>query len=97
MEDTDGNIHVALVASKTRVAPIKRFSIPRLELCGAFLLTKLLIHVGNALQILIENVTTWMDSTIVINWPEALAGSRPMLVIGYHSSSVTLHPRVGTT
>ena len=29
MEDTDGNVHVALVASKTRVAPIKRLTIPK--------------------------------------------------------------------
>lgn len=65
MEDSTGDVHVALVASKTQVAPIKCLSIPRLELCGAFLLTKLL---RDTLQIPIEDVTAWTDSTIVINW-----------------------------
>ena len=33
--DVDGNVHVALVLAKTKLAPLKRLTIPRLELCGA--------------------------------------------------------------
>ena len=68
MVDSDGKVHVSLVASKTKVAPIKRLSVPRLELCGAHLLTKLLEHIRLILKIPIEDVHAWTDSTIVVNW-----------------------------
>ena len=42
---------LALVTSKTKVAPLTPMTIPRLELCGAVLLTKLLTSVKNALDI----------------------------------------------
>lgn len=45
----DGRIEVNLVASKTRVAPLKKQSIPRLELLGATILVRLAKAVQNAL------------------------------------------------
>ena len=40
--DCDGNIQVNLEWSKTKVAPIKKWTVPCLELCGAYLLADLL-------------------------------------------------------
>ena len=68
MTDSDGEVHVSLVASKTKVAPIKRLTIPCLELCGAHLLTKLLEHIRSTLEIPVEDTYAWTDSIIVINW-----------------------------
>ena len=66
--DSQGCVHVSLVISKTRVAPIKRLSIPRLELCGAHLLADLLRHTRKVFNLSTSQLFAWTDSTIVLNW-----------------------------
>ena len=68
LTDPAGNVHTEIVVAKTKVSPIKRLSIPRLELCGAQLLTKLLCHGKRILNIPVTSVFAWTDSTIVLTW-----------------------------
>ena len=48
MVDISDEVHIVLVISKCKVAPIKKLTIPRLELCRAHLLSQLLHHVKEA-------------------------------------------------
>ena len=66
--DDKRNVHTAIVISKTKVAPIKRLTIPRLELCGAQLLANLLFYVKELFNINLDKVFAWTDSTVVLNW-----------------------------
>ena len=50
------------MASKTRLAPLKTVSIPKLELMGALIGARLAHQVCSALEIPSSNVTYWVDS-----------------------------------
>ena len=66
--DTNGRIHTSFVIAKTKVAPIKKLTIPRLELCGARLLAQLLHHCKKVFEFSLEDGFAWTDSTTVLNW-----------------------------
>ena len=59
---------MVLVTAKTKVAKKNPPTIPRLELCGAVLLTKLMNNVAAVLTIPLENIRAWTDSSIVLAW-----------------------------
>ncbi|GBN86371.1 hypothetical protein AVEN_188931-1 [Araneus ventricosus] len=68
----DSSISVKLLTSKTRVAPLKIVSIPRLELCSAVLLSHLVQTMRNSLKIQIDSTYAWTDSMIVLSWLQSV-------------------------
>ena len=67
MVDISDQVHIALVITKSKVAPIKKLTIPRLELCGAHLLSQLLHHVKEVYQFPLKDIYAWTDNTTVLS------------------------------
>ncbi|XP_008179879.1 uncharacterized protein LOC103308385 [Acyrthosiphon pisum] len=67
--DSGTEVQCKLLMGKSKASPATKLSIPRLELCGAWLLARLLAYIRpNVATLNISNVTAWTDSTVALAW-----------------------------
>ena len=93
----NANFDSVLIISKARVAPLKKLTLPRLELLGALLCSRLLVFVRKALKLPTEvESRCWTDSTIVLTWIKGDLGRWKMFVENRVKEILTLtSPLIG--
>ncbi|KAG1930137.1 hypothetical protein F2P79_022559 [Pimephales promelas] len=67
-EDKDGHVHISFVLARSRVAPRKQMSMPRLELSAALTGAQVAKVLTTELTVPIRQVVLWSDSTTVLHW-----------------------------
>lgn len=67
-ESPQGQVEVASVTARSRVAPKRQLSVPRLELCAALSGAQLARVLEKELTLNIQQVTLWSDSKTVLAW-----------------------------
>ena len=68
VESNSGMVTTTLLTSKSRVAPTRQLTVPRLELCGALLLARLISKLRSLSAFQGCNIHCWTDATIVLDW-----------------------------
>ena len=67
-EDEEGNIHCSFMMAKSRVALLKKTTIPRMELAAAVCATKLGKLVRKESNVKVKTSVFWMDSTCILGY-----------------------------
>nr|CAH8842548.1 unnamed protein product [Trichobilharzia regenti] len=67
-ESCSGEVSCSFVMGKSRVAPLKHVTVPRLELQAAVLSVKLLKYILEEIKLELSDVYLWTDSMIVLSY-----------------------------
>ena len=68
LENVDGDVHCSFIIGKSRVAPLKQTTIPRLELTAATVAVRTDKMLKSELEIPIDETKFWTDSMVVIRY-----------------------------
>eukprot|EP00731_Ephydatia_muelleri_P009492 Em0005g78a len=70
VEKTTSGCSMRFIAAKSRVAPLQEQTIPRLELLGALLLSRLMVNIASALnsELTLNAPVCYTDSKVVLFW-----------------------------
>ena len=67
--ELDDKVSLTLCMAKGKISPLKgKKTIPRLELLGLELGSRLISHINQALLIDSDNLRLWSDSTTALDW-----------------------------
>jgi len=64
----DGRVEVRMIASRARLGPMKGLTIPRMELCGALLATRLAVNIRRELGSVFSSIHYWTDSASTLGY-----------------------------
>ena len=70
---TSEGVKIVFVVAKAFVAPLKRKTVPRLELMGAIAMSRVVSEVLQSLDYQFQYIIFWIDSEVVIYWLNSLS------------------------
>ena len=91
----EGKASTSLVVSKTRVARVRKISLPRLELMAALITVRLCIYVKDAIDCPISRFVCCTDNSSTLHWIKGSASRwKPFVANGVREVQSLLDPNV---